>query len=96
MYYTLRKTVKLEFKLHRLMIRPIIATAIMTAVSYLVYTLALGIVGIRMSCIIAIIVAIFVYFISVVLLKIFSKEDILMLPKGEKIYNFLKKTKIYE
>ncbi len=78
------------------MIRPIIATAIMTAVSYLVYTLALGIVGIRMSCIIAIIVAVFVYFISVVLLKIFSKEDILMLPKGEKIYNFLKKTKIYE
>ena len=44
---------------------------------------------------IAIIVAIIMYAISVVLLKIFSKSDILMLPKGEKIYKFLVKLKIY-
>lgn len=94
-YYTLRKTVKLQFKLHRLMIRPILATAIMMVASYIVYLFVMSLAGIRIATVMAILVAIIVYVIAVVLLKIFSKTDILMLPKGEKIYNFLVKLKIY-
>lgn len=94
-YYTLRKTVKLQFKLHRLMIRPIIATTIMTIVSYIIYMIFMNLAGIRLATVMAIIVAVVVYAIAVVLLKIFSKTDILMLPKGDKIYNFLVKLKIY-
>ena len=95
-YYTLRKTVKLQFKLHRLMIRPFLATIIMMIFSYISYLLVINIASsIRLATIIAIIVAIIVYAISVILLKIFSKTDILMLPKGEKIYNLLVKLKIY-
>lgn len=95
-YYTLRKTVKLQFKLHRLMIRPVIATVIMMMFSYASYLLIMNVLSsIRAATIIAIIVAIIMYAISVVLLKIFSKSDILMLPKGEKIYKFLVKLKIY-
>ena len=95
-YYTLRKTVKLQFKLHRLMIRPVLATIIMMIFSYISYLLVINIASsIRLATIIAIIVAIIVYAISVILLKIFSKTDILMLPKGERIYNLLVKLKIY-
>ena len=95
-YYTLRKTVKLQFKLHRLMIRPVLATIIMMIFSYISYLLVINIASsVRLATIIAIIVAIIVYAISVILLKIFSKTDILMLPKGEKIYNLLVKLKIY-
>ena len=95
-YYTLRKTVKLQFKLHRLMIRPVLATIIMMIFSYISYLLVINIASsIRLATIIAIMVAIIVYAISVILLKIFSKTDILMLPKGEKIYNLLVKLKIY-
>lgn len=95
-YYTLRKTVKLQFKLHRLMIRPVLATIIMMIFSYASYLFIMNLASsIRLATIIAIVVAIIVYAISVVLLKIFSKSDILMLPKGEKIYNFLVKLKIY-
>ena len=95
-YYTLRKTVKLQFKLHRLMIRPVLATIIMMIFSYVSYLFIMNLASsIRLATIIAIVVAIIVYAISVVLLKIFSKSDILMLPKGEKIYNFLVKLKIY-
>ena len=95
-YYTLRKTVKLQFKLHRLMIRPVLATIIMIIFSYASYLFIMNLASsIRLATIIAIVVAIIVYAISVVLLKIFSKSDILMLPKGEKIYNFLVKLKIY-
>ena len=95
-YYTLRKTVKLQFKLHRLMIRPVLATIIMMIFSYASYLFIMNLASsIRLATIIAIVVAIIVYAISVILLKIFSKSDILMLPKGEKIYNFLVKLKIY-
>ena len=95
-YYTLRKTVKLQFKLHRLMIRPVLATIIMMIFSYVSYLFIMNLASsIRLATIIAIVVAIIVYAISVILLKIFSKSDILMLPKGEKIYNFLVKLKIY-
>ena len=95
-YYTLRKTVKLQFKLHRLMIRPVLATIIMMIFSYPSYLFIMNLASsIRLATIIAIVVAIIVYAISVILLKIFSKSDILMLPKGEKIYNFLVKLKIY-
>jgi hypothetical protein len=37
-----------------------------------------------------------VYLISVFALKILSKDEILMLPKGEKIYNLLVKLKFYK
>ena len=94
-YYTLRKTVKLEFKLHRLIIRPILATVIMTIISYIIYILCVPIVGIRIATVFAIVVAVITYAISIITLKIFSKEDILMLPKGEKIYSVLRKIKIY-
>ena len=48
-----------------------------------------------MATIIAICIAVIVYLICVIIFKIFSKEDIEMLPKGDKIYSFLKKIKIY-
>ena len=47
------------------------------------------------ATIISIIFAIIIYLISVIALKIYDKEDILMLPKGTKIYNLLEKMKIY-
>jgi len=95
-YITLRRTVKLEFKLHRLIIRPIIATLIMSAFSYGAYLLVSNVSGIRIATLSAIVIAVISYAISIVLLKIFSKDDILMLPKGNTIYNFLVKIKIYE
>ena len=40
-------------------------------------------------------VAVIVYFIIIVLLKIFSEEEIFMIPYGKKIYEFLKKARLY-
>lgn len=63
--------------------------------SYFVYFKLNGIIVERMATIIAIGVAAIVYILSIISLKIFSKEEILTLPKGEKIYKILEKTKIY-
>lgn len=95
-YTVLRKTIKLEFKLSKIIMKPIIATIIMSIVSYFVYILSLGIINNKNICtIIGIIIAVIVYAISVIILKIYSEEDILMIPKGEKILKILKKVKIY-
>ena len=49
-----------------------------------------------MATIIALIIAVIVYVLSVIVLKIFNEEDILMLPYGQKIYAILVKIGIYK
>lgn len=94
-YVVLKKTVKLDFSLIKLSIKPILATLIMAICSYGAFIFVKSFVGIRISTIIAIIIAVIVFAISVVILKIFSKEEIEMLPKGEKVYSVLKKLHLY-
>lgn len=95
-YNVLKNTVKLEFSIFKMMIKPAFATLIMAVVSYISYIVCLNI-GIysRISTIIGIVIAVIVYTFMVIILKILSKEDILSLPKGEKIYEILHKFKIY-
>lgn len=95
-YFVLTKTTKLNFSLIKLSFRPVVATVIMAIISYALYIAMKMILPIRLATIIAIIIAIIVYAIAVVALKIFKKEEILMLPKGEKIYAILKKFRLYE
>ncbi len=94
-YVVLRKTVKLEFSLTSLMIKPVIVTAFMGVISYAAFVLMCSFISARLATLIAIVIAVFVYVILVICFKVFSKEEIEMLPKGDKIYKFLKKIKIY-
>ncbi len=63
--------------------------------SYFVFNVLNGIIIEKMATIIAIIIAVIIYLLAVIALKIFSKEDILMIPYGTKIYKILEKLKIY-
>ena len=85
------KTVKLNFSLFGLVIKPIIATILMSVISYGIYMAVRIILPIRIATIIAIIVAVIVFIASLLILKVFSKEEIEMLPKGDKVYAILKK-----
>lgn len=95
-YNVLKNTVKLDFSLFKMMLKPILATLIMAVISYASYILCIkvGMYG-SLATIIGIAVAVVVYAFMVIILKILSKEDILALPKGEKIYYILNKLKIY-
>ena len=97
-----------------MIIKPIIASAMMGVVSYGVYILLNSILptrisiailffnkyfwisGAKLATIIALFVAVIVYILSVFILRIFSEEDILMLPFGAKIYAILRKIGIYK
>ncbi len=49
----------------------------------------------KLATIIAMVVAIMIYALAIIVLKIFSKEEILQLPGGEKLHKVLVKLKIY-
>ena len=91
----LRKNIKLNLTFSKFVMKPIIATTIMGICSYFTYLTLRGIIIERMATIIAIIVAVVIYALTVVILKIFTKEEIKMLPAGDKIVKILEKIKIY-
>lgn len=95
-FAVLRRTVNLKLKFSKMVIKPIIASAMMAVVSYGTYILLNGIIAQNMATIIALIVAVIVYVLSILVLRIFNEEDILMLPYGQKIYAVLVKLGIYK
>ena len=94
-FCVLKKYVKLDLPFKKFVVKPFLATGIMGVCSYTTFTLLNGINFGNKATIISIILAVIIYLASVVVLKIYNKEDIYMLPKGEKIYKILEKLKIY-
>ena len=90
-YTVLLRTVKLNFSLFKLSVKPVIATILMSVISYVVYIGIKTVLPIRIATIITIVVALIVFVMAILLLKVFSKEEIEMLPKGERVYRLLKK-----
>ncbi len=94
-FTTLRRNVTLNLKVGNFLIKPIIATIIMSICSLFIYNVLLGIISQALATLIAIIFAVIIYAISVVVLKILSKEEFFMIPYGQKIYQLLEKLGIY-
>lgn len=95
-FSVLKKQIKIEFGFVKCIFKPIVATIMMTIVSYFIYINLSNFILERISTIIAITSAVIIYIILVMIMKIFSKEEVLMLPYGEKIYNILSKVGIYK
>ena len=95
-FIVLQKYIKLDLPFKKFVIKPGIAAGIMGVCSYTIYNLLSNtFLHGNKATIISIIFAVIIYLMSVVALKIYSKEDIKMLPKGDKILNILTKMKIY-
>ncbi len=73
----------------RIFLKPLLATALMAAAAWLVYRLASRFVGNALSTLAAMAVAVAVYAAAVVLLQAISREDLSLMPKGEKVANLL-------
>lgn len=95
-FTVLRKTVDLKLNFNKMVIKPLIACLMMGIVSYGAYILLKGIFVQNLATILALIVAVVVYVLSIFALRILNKEDILMLPSGNKIYSILLKVGIYK
>ena len=74
----------------RTVFKPLIATAGMSAAAYGVNLVCAKIVGGKLACLVAILIAIVVYGVLLLVVGAWEKEDVLLLPKGEKIARKLK------
>lgn len=92
---SLKRNIKLNLKFSKFVIKPVIATTIMGICSYFIYSSLLGIISGNLATIIAIISAVIIYAISVIVLKVFTKEELQMMPAGDKICAILEKLRIY-
>ena len=92
---SLRRNIKLDLTFSKFVIKPIIAVGIMGICSYFIYTSLLGIISAKLATIVAIIFAVIIYALAVIALKIFSKDELNMIPYGNKVCKILEKLKIY-
>lgn len=95
-YWVLKKETGMKLDLVTVIIKPLIASALCGAGAFGAYKLIASVLGLgnALGCIGAIGVAVVVYAVAVLLLKTLVKNDILMLPKGEKIAEILEKYKL--
>ncbi len=91
----LRRNIKLNLPFSKFIMKPIIATVIMSICSYSLFIILNGIMAEKLATILAMLFAVSIYIISIVVLKIFTKEEIFMIPGGKKIYTILVKLGIY-
>ncbi len=94
-FSVLKKNMDIKFGIVKYVIKPIIATGIMGVCSYAVYLMLSSIINMKIATIIAIGIAVCVYALAIIALKVFTKEEIYMIPYGQKIYALLEKFGIY-
>ncbi|MCI8482614.1 MAG: polysaccharide biosynthesis protein [Clostridia bacterium] len=94
-FSVLKKNMNIQFKFSKYIIKPILATFIMAICSYAIYIILLKFIPLRISAIIAMVLAVIIYAFATISLKIFTKEEIHMIPYGQKIYKILEKIGIY-
>ncbi|MCI8759708.1 MAG: hypothetical protein HFJ34_01045 [Clostridia bacterium] len=92
---SLKRTIKLDLTFSKFVIKPVIAVTIMGICSYFSYLMLSRIIAQKLATIIAIVIAIVIYALAIVALKVFSKEEIQMMPAGKKLCKVLERLKIY-
>jgi len=95
-FAVLRRNMKIDLSFLKFIVKPFLATFAMAICSYAVYLLLGGINAGRMVTIISILVAIIIYVLAIIALKLFTKEELLMIPYGHKLYKILEKLGIYK
>lgn len=92
----LKKMTKIKFEFKKYYGKPLAATLIMCVLSYCAYLGMKIILPGRLATIIALVLAVVIYAISVIALNILSEDEIKDMPKGDKIYRALVKVGIYK
>lgn len=91
----LRKNIKLETNFNQFILKPLIATGIMTLMTLVSQNILIKFIdSSRVVTLLAISIAIISYFLSIIKLKVFEREDYHMLPLGDKLYKILEKIKL--
>lgn len=92
--YLVKRYINIQFSFKDF-VKPIFATIIMGICTIFIYRELLGIISEKMCIILTLLIAIIIYFLLILVLKVFSKDEIMKIPFGTVIYKVLKVLKIY-
>lgn len=95
-FKVLNMKLKLKITWKKYIMKPVLASAIMGIIVYLLQYFLKGQLGNTVATLVAIMAGVVVYGISVLFMKVLSKEDIMMIPYGTKLYRLLVKLRIYQ
>lgn len=88
---SMRRKLQSQLSVPRLLAKPLLASVLMGIAAIVAYRVLQGLLSSqRIVCLLAIAVAAVVYLIFVIVLKIITLEDCMLLPKGEKIAKILR------
>ncbi len=90
--FIIRRAIPSAPRFLRAVAKPLLASAVMGGAVWAVYGLLTGPLGLggRISTLLAIFVGVAVYFTLVLALRVLTKEDLALMPKGDKIAKILK------
>lgn len=89
--YILCKRTTMKFNIMGTFVKPLIAGILCAAGARGAYELFSAVISGRLATVLAICIAVVIYAVCIILLRILTKDDVLMLPKGEKIAKILEK-----
>lgn len=92
--FMVKKYVNIQFGLKDFM-KPILATLMMGICTIFAYNKLLCIISEKVCILLTLLIAITIYFLFILVLKVFSEDEIKKIPFGSAIYNVLKILKIY-
>ncbi|MBR0277758.1 MAG: polysaccharide biosynthesis protein [Clostridia bacterium] len=89
MFWIIRET-GCKFKITEYVLKPVFSGAVMGAVVLLIY-IAVSSAGTMISLVVSTVIGAFVYVATLLIVKAFNKDDIEMMPKGDKILKLFEK-----
>ena len=92
----LSKNINLKLDKNKFIVKPIIACLIMGTIAYIFNITLFQCLNEKISTILLILMCVIIYILLLIILRVFSEEEIYMIPYGSKIYNFLKKLRLYD
>jgi stage V sporulation protein B len=95
-FYFVIKYVGIKVSFLKNFIKPLIATLMASIVTVATYWVIQMKLSSTIATCVSILMTVIVYFILLFLMKTFQRSDIIILPKGEKIYRFLLKHKLIQ
>ena len=79
------KCIDIRLKVDKMIIKPIIATSAMVLLSYCIYN------ELNINLIMSLMIGVIIYGISILILRILSKDELFMIPYGQKVYKLNEK-----
>lgn len=92
----LSKNINLKLDKNKFIVKPVIACLLMGTITYIFNITLFQCLNEKISTMLLILMCVIIYILLLIILRVFSEEEIYMIPYGSKIYNFLKKLRLYD